>query len=202
MSSGRSLVLTTHSMEEADALADRAGIMAKRMLALGTSDQLRKKHGDAYHIHLVHKDAPATSEADMQEIKAFILRTFSGAEVEERSFHGQLRWSLPNDRTAIQSDMFALNEYGSKKSATASVTPAYPQRSNGISALFAQLEAHKEKLGFQYYSVSQATLDQVFLSIVTKHNVEEENYAREHQKKDGVWTRMGRGVRDNTYLCF
>lgn len=35
---GRSLVLTTHSMEEADALADRAGIMGKKMLALGTSE--------------------------------------------------------------------------------------------------------------------------------------------------------------------
>jgi ATP-binding cassette subfamily A (ABC1) protein 3 len=43
ISAGRSLVLTTHSMEEADALADRAGIMARRMLALGTADQLRKK---------------------------------------------------------------------------------------------------------------------------------------------------------------
>ncbi|GIK00164.1 hypothetical protein Aspvir_004184 [Aspergillus viridinutans] len=40
---GRSIVLTTHSMEEADALATRAGIMAKRMLALGTTDYLRKK---------------------------------------------------------------------------------------------------------------------------------------------------------------
>merc|ERR1711977_756619 len=40
---GRSLLLTTHSMEEADALADRAGIMAKRMLAMGTPDGLRHK---------------------------------------------------------------------------------------------------------------------------------------------------------------
>ena len=77
VSSGRSLVLTTHSMEEADALADRAGIMARRMLALGTADQLRKRHGDAYHVHLVHKDAPHTSNDDMDEIKNFIHQTFS-----------------------------------------------------------------------------------------------------------------------------
>src|SRR5437762_2969599 len=31
---GRSILLTTHSMEEADALASRAGIMSGRMLAL------------------------------------------------------------------------------------------------------------------------------------------------------------------------
>src|ERR1700712_4130374 len=54
---GRSLVLTTHSMEEADALANRAGIMAGRMLALGTTEYLRRKHGDAYHVHIVHSQA-------------------------------------------------------------------------------------------------------------------------------------------------
>lgn len=65
VSAGRSLVITTHSMEEADALADRAGIMARRMLALGTADELRKKHGDAYHVHVVHKNAPFSTEAEM-----------------------------------------------------------------------------------------------------------------------------------------
>jgi coproporphyrinogen III oxidase len=44
----------------------------------------------------------------------------------------------------------------------------------GISALFTLLEQHKADLGFEYYSVSQTTLDQVFLSIVGKHDVKEE----------------------------
>merc|ERR1711939_444896 len=101
VSDGRSLVLTTHSMEEADALADRAGIMAKKMLALGTADQLRKKHGDVYHVHLVHKDAPHTSSADMEKIKEFIKTHFPGSETEDRVFHGQLRFSVPNDRNAV-----------------------------------------------------------------------------------------------------
>src|SRR6266536_4543488 len=48
---GRSLLLTTHSMEEADALADRAGILAKKMLALGSTEYLRRKHGKGYHVH-------------------------------------------------------------------------------------------------------------------------------------------------------
>ncbi|QIX02499.1 hypothetical protein AMS68_008016 [Peltaster fructicola] len=186
VASGRSLVLTTHSMEEADALADRAGIMARRMLALGTSDQLRKKHGDAYHVHLVHKDAPYTSEADMDDIKAFIRRTFSGAEVEDRTFHGQLRFSVPNDRTQARNepDVQDTDAIQSKKGAIATVVSSSGVSRSGIAALFAELEANKEKLGFEYYSVSQATLDQVFLSIVSKHNVEEENYARAHPKKN------------------
>lgn len=204
VSDGRALVLTTHSMEEADALADRAGIMARKMLALGTSDELRKKHGDAYHVHLVHRDAPHTSDADMNEIKAFIQRVFPGATTEERIFHGQLRFSVPNDRTVFEEEYEVPKAVSDSKdgAVTTSTAPAYRPSRNGISALFAQLEANKEKLGFEYYSVSQATLDQVFLSIVNKHNVEEENYARQHTEKTTMFQKVRRGIADNAYLCF
>ncbi|KAL8243907.1 hypothetical protein R6Q59_010165 [Mikania micrantha] len=47
---GRSIVLTTHSMEEADRLCNRAGILATRMLTVGTIDYLKKKHGDRYYV--------------------------------------------------------------------------------------------------------------------------------------------------------
>jgi len=203
VSAGRSLVLTTHSMEEADALADRAGIMARKMLALGTSDQLRKKHGDAYHVHLVHRNAPNTSEGEMSEIKAFIQRTFPGAVTEDRVFHGQLRFSVPNDRTAGYDDPLVNGDKSDKAGLVVSSSPTHASSRTGISALFAELEAGKEKLGFEYYSVSQATLDQVFLSIVNKHNVMEENYVREHPRAKGtVLQRLGRGVRDRAHLCF
>lgn len=178
VSDGRALVLTTHSMEEADALADRAGIMAKKMLALGTADQLRKRHGDAYHVHLVHKDAPHTSNEDMEKIKSFIKTHFPGSETEDRVFHGQLRFSVPNDRTAIE----LTHEESKQLASTTKENGDTYHPSTGISALFAKLEADKEYLGFQYYSVSQATLDQVFLSIVNKHNIMEENYAKEHYR--------------------
>lgn len=170
VSAGRSLVITTHSMEEADALADRAGIMARRMLALGTADELRKKHGDAYHVHVVHKNAPFSTEAEMGAIKAYVLRTFPGATTEDRVFHGQMRFSVPNDRS-IPTEKGALSTTSS----------------GGISSLFAKLEAAKEELGFEYYSVSQATLDQVFLNIVNRHNVMEENYAKTHVQQLGAW---------------
>ncbi|EMC96413.1 hypothetical protein BAUCODRAFT_69502 [Baudoinia panamericana UAMH 10762] len=199
VSSGRSLVLTTHSMEEADALADRAGIMARKMLALGTSDQLRKKHGDAYHVHLVHRDAPYTTNENMDAIKTWIRRAFPAAVTEDRSFHGQLRFSLPNDRTATNDEPSGKT----RQSGANLVGPGYVPSRTGISALFSNLEANKARLGFEYYSVSQATLDQVFLSIVNKHNVVEENYARQHpQKKVGLFQRIYRSIGDNSYLCY
>ena len=92
---GRSLLLTTHSMEEADALADRAGIMAKRMLAMGTSDYLRHKHGNAFYVHLVMKSAPHTSEEEIMKLRTWVMENFSGADIEEKTYHGQIRFSVP-----------------------------------------------------------------------------------------------------------
>ena len=183
---GRSLVLTTHSMEEADALADRAGIMGKKMLALGTSEGLRRKHGDRYHVHLIMKSAPHTGDNDMAVIKQWITANIEGAAVEDKTFHGQLRFSVPASRSTAEEPMLA----GTSKDIIQSVNDKETNRS-GIGALFTTLEARKEDLGFEYYSVSQTTLDQVFLSIVGKHNIEEENYGQRPKKK-GVWKTLKR----------
>lgn len=200
VSSGRSLVLTTHSMEEADALADRVGIMAGQMLALGTSDSLRRKHGDAYFVHLVHQDAPHTSEDKMSSIKSWIRQNFPSASIEDRSFHGQIRFSVPNRSSSPISDDYEIQKGAgddSKKTAIATVRSAGPSSSssgrNGISALFEKLEESKQELGMEFYAVSQATLDQVFLSIVGKHNVQEEDYQRAHPKNNGFLAKIKRG---------
>ncbi|KAG9717067.1 hypothetical protein KCU73_g15465, partial [Aureobasidium melanogenum] len=52
--------------------------------------------------------------------------------------------------------------------------------------LFEKLEASKEELGMEFYAVSQATLDQVFLNIVGKHNVQEEDYQKARMAT-GAW---------------
>lgn len=161
---GRSLVLTTHSMEEADALANRAAIIASRVLALGTTDYLRKKHGDSYYVHLVHTTAPHTTDADMDRIRNWIAREMPGAQVEKRAFAGQLKFSLPATQPKHQNDVTSNNE---KHIANQETTNAIPK-------LFSALEAAKKELGIEYYSVSRATLDQVFLNIVSKHQVGEE----------------------------
>lgn len=151
-------------MEEADALASRAGIMAGRMLALGTTEYLRRKHGDAYHVHLVHSEAPHTSEEKMHRIRTWVTESFPGADVEEKTYHGQMRFSVPARLRRDQPEMQAGKD----------VISTMTEEDRGISALFTLLEQHKADLGFEYYSVSQTTLDQVFLSIVGKHDVEEE----------------------------
>ena len=46
---GRALILTTHSMEEADALCSNIGIMIRGQLrALGSSQELKSQHGEGF----------------------------------------------------------------------------------------------------------------------------------------------------------
>lgn len=169
---GRSLVLTTHSMEEADALATRAGIMAGKMLALGTTESLRRKHGDAYYVHLVHKHAPHASDDDMQRIRDWIVDSFPDSDVESKIYAGQIRFSVP----------------------TSTLRPKDEEIGNGsgIGLLFTSLEKNKADLQIEYYSVSRATLDQVFLNIVGKHNVEEEG--AEDRRSSGRQTQGAQGL--------
>ena len=48
---GRCIILTTHSMEEADTLCTRIGIMAGgKLRSLGTQAELKRLHGTGYRL--------------------------------------------------------------------------------------------------------------------------------------------------------
>jgi ABC-type multidrug transport system ATPase subunit len=166
---GRSILLTTHSMEEADALASRAGILAKRMLAMGTIDNLRERFGDAVHVHLVHKSAPHSTDAEMERMREWILSALPGAEVDEQTYHGQMRFSLPGK----------------------SIVGREATSGSAVGRLVVLLEEQKESLGIEHYSCTPTTLDQVFLTIVGQHNVQEEGYTEE--KKMSWWKKRSGG---------
>ncbi|ORY15442.1 hypothetical protein BCR34DRAFT_477845 [Clohesyomyces aquaticus] len=95
ISKGRAVVLTTHSMEEADALADRIGIVSSRMLAVGGRESLKRRAGDAFHIHLVAHSAPRTSDAELQEMKRSIQSAFPTATISRETQGGQIRFEIP-----------------------------------------------------------------------------------------------------------
>ena len=165
---GRSIALITHSMEEADRLCQRAGIMARKMLAIGTSDYLRKKHGNRYHVHILLDSAPHTTDEESRKVQEWIAEQFPAATIDEKAFHGQIRFSVPAEEDEKDE-----------------IRPA--KDAGPIARLFRKLEDNKTNVGFQYYSVSQTTLDEVFLTIVGNHNVQEENYASHdtrHKVKD------------------
>ncbi|KAH7175651.1 hypothetical protein EDB81DRAFT_770523 [Dactylonectria macrodidyma] len=175
---GRSILLTTHSMEEADALAGRAGILARRMLALGTPDDLRHRFGDALYIHLVSKTAPRTGPEDMDRVIQWIRQTLPSADVDEKTYHGQIRFSVR------ASQVLAITQGRDENDI---IKAGQNITQSAIGHLVVLLEEHKEQLAVGHYSVTPTTLDQVFLTIVGQHNVKEEN---SEEKTDSVWMRI------------
>jgi ATP-binding cassette subfamily A (ABC1) protein 3 len=97
LSKRRAVVLTTHSMEEADALADRIGIVSSRMLAVGEREELKRRAGDAFHVHLVSVTAPRTTDPELQLMKNWVGETFKGAVISRETQGGQLRFQVPTE---------------------------------------------------------------------------------------------------------
>lgn len=65
---GRAVVLTTHSMEEADVLGDRIAIMAKgRLRCIGTALHLKQRFGAGYTLTLSRPLPPAQAKQPAKE---------------------------------------------------------------------------------------------------------------------------------------
>jgi ABC-type multidrug transport system ATPase subunit len=92
------VVLTTHSMEEADALGDRIGIMSHgKLVALGTSLELKTLHGSGYRIKLVSNEPSTVVEA--------VTRIMPKATLVDDSA-GSLSYSISKDAMDDMPELF------------------------------------------------------------------------------------------------
>lgn len=192
---GRALLITTHSMEEADRLATRVGIMKRRMLALGTGRELGERWGEGVVVQVVLRSAPATTAGEMEGVKAWLARRVAGVEFEKwgagGAAHGLLRFRVRREGSTdkeknekadggggvlVQQQQQSKAETdGDKNGASmsaASVEGAETLDTPGLIQLF---EAHRDELGIEYYSVSPTTLDEVFLRVVGREEEEDQN---------------------------
>jgi ABC-type multidrug transport system ATPase subunit len=158
---GRSILLTTHSMEEADALASRVGVISKRLLDVGTISHLREKHGDGFHVHIVMRSAPNTSDDEMAGLRAWMEHVLPGTTIDGLPYHGQLRFKVPK---------MHINAFGPPAGEIShNRLRAAVERS--VASLFVLLEENKVAQGIEFCSVSPATFDEVFLKIIKNNNV-------------------------------
>lgn len=78
---GKAVMITTHSMEEASALANKVGILAKRLLAVGTTESLSARY-PAYEVHFTCRTHEETTKA--QILMAHIPETRMADDVATR----------------------------------------------------------------------------------------------------------------------
>ena len=129
--SHRSVILTTHSMEEAEVLCHRIGIMVQGQLrALGSKQHLKYKFGSGFEL-VVKIQASNTMSISQQThvISKFLQTCFPSAKVVYEN-GGLVTYQL----AAAEAKM---------------------------SVLFSQLEEHRAQLGIESYSIAQPTLEQV-----------------------------------------
>jgi len=100
---GRSVILTSHSMDECEALCNRLGIMVNgEFKAFGSPQHIKSKFGDGYTLVLKvrHSTAP---------IKAHVAQVFPGSELHEEH-RGYLHFKLPSSSISSLPAIFAILE--------------------------------------------------------------------------------------------
>ncbi len=160
----RSVVLTTHSMEEADALAHRAAIVAGRLLTIGTCNDLRNRWGNIYHVDLVMSSAPHPSALEESRLKNWLSRNLPDAVMEEKTYCGRVRLTVPARTSGLDASLSLGAEEG---------------RQMDIGQLMTLFELNKQALGLAFYSIGQTTLDEVFVETIKANSGREENTSDE-----------------------
>jgi ABC-type multidrug transport system ATPase subunit len=99
VSKGRAILLTTHSMEEAETLADKAVIISGRVLASGSLKQLQDSHGGLYKVRGVRR-----VEMDQLDAETHIKHTFKQLGIDLLEYwdsNGLIQFQLVHDRTML-----------------------------------------------------------------------------------------------------
>jgi ABC-type multidrug transport system ATPase subunit len=88
----RSLILTTHSMEEADVLCDRIGIMDfGRLQCVGTSPELKQRFGAGYTMMVTSSDR---SQGSMKALLAFLTKNWPSATLLNEPIAGSMKLEI------------------------------------------------------------------------------------------------------------
>ncbi|PKI78010.1 ABC transporter A family member 2-like isoform X2 [Punica granatum] len=147
---GRAIILTTHSMEEADILSDRIGIMAKgRLRCIGTSIRLKSRFGTGFIANVSfsgkgngspHSGDQAVYPARQEAVKQFFKSQLDVWPKEEnKSF---LTFVIPHDREGL------------------------------LTKFFADLQEREKEFGISDIQLGLATLEEVFLNIAKQAELE------------------------------
>jgi len=101
---GRSVILTTHSMEECEALCPRIGIMVDgKMKCLGSSQRLKSRFGTGFTVDM------NCAEHAVANIKEFMSSTYAQSRVMEAQ-GGHVRFQIPSDNAQSLGQLFSTLE--------------------------------------------------------------------------------------------
>uniref|UniRef100_A0A665XAW7 ATP-binding cassette, sub-family A (ABC1), member 12 n=1 Tax=Echeneis naucrates TaxID=173247 RepID=A0A665XAW7_ECHNA len=123
------VVLTSHSMEECEALCSRLAIMVKgQFRCLGSLQHIKNRFGSGFTVKMYL----AAASCDAEAITSFMQHRFPSTYLKEQH------------STVVEYHV--------------------PVAPGGVADIFHQLESNKNALQIKHFSVSQTTLDEVFIN--------------------------------------
>ncbi|KAM3720275.1 Phospholipid-transporting ATPase ABCA1 [Dirofilaria immitis] len=132
---GRTIILSTHHMDEADLLADRIAIISKGQLQVaGSSLFLKKKFGNGLYLNIL-KTSDAIKDNE-NSVKNFLIKQTDG------------RCSLVEQHENEELYCLSIN-----------------LTAHELKKLFEKIEKSKHKLEIRDYSITVPTLQQIFLQL-------------------------------------
>ncbi|XP_049519507.1 cholesterol transporter ABCA5-like isoform X4 [Dermacentor silvarum] len=141
----RGALLTTHSMEEADALCTKVGIMVRGALrCLGSTQHLKNKYGAGYTLDIKMQRHEGAWEKNLGDLKGHVKRVFPSATLRE-GFQDRLTYDIPQ----------------------AGVT--------SLANVFVAMDEAKAKFSIEEFSFSQTTLEQVFLGFAKEQELAQDD---------------------------
>uniref|UniRef100_A0A665WMZ0 Cholesterol transporter ABCA5 n=1 Tax=Echeneis naucrates TaxID=173247 RepID=A0A665WMZ0_ECHNA len=141
----RGAILTTHYMEEAEAVCDRVAIMVSGQLrCIGSIQHLKGKYGQGYSLEVKLREE-LTGLQQVALLHKEILRIFPHAARQESHSHRPTHTH------------------------THTPPPTHP-----TSFIFVSLSSAKQTFNFEEYNFSQSTLEQVFMEFAKEQENEED----------------------------
>ncbi|KFM79745.1 ATP-binding cassette sub-family A member 3, partial [Stegodyphus mimosarum] len=102
---GRTVILTTHSMEEAEILGDRVAIMTEgEIQCCGSPSFLKRKFGAGYHLHITKAE-----NLDLDTLTG-LLREYASGSTMELDTGNEVIFYLPFEGGASYGDLFGKLE--------------------------------------------------------------------------------------------
>ncbi|CAN8251970.1 unnamed protein product [Cochlearia groenlandica] len=139
----RAIILTTHSMEEADILGDRIGIMAKgKLRCIGTSIRLKSRFGTGFVATVSFQENKNNdgAETSLEPVKRFFNEHLNVEPTEERKAY--MTFVIPHDKEKL------------------------------LTSFFGELQERESEFGISDIQLGLATLEEVFLNIARRAELE------------------------------
>jgi len=161
--SGRCVVLTTHSMEECEALCHRLCIMtAGQLQCLGTPQHLKSKFGHGFQLDMTLAERDGNGSTDITTLR---MTVEDALKASFKRF--DINLIEGNERKLVYE--MVLKEESARDS---DIAGNAGDGGLSLSKVFRTMEDHKKELPIESYALSQTTLEQIFIKMAKRGSEE------------------------------